>query len=99
MFALANGGALFLDEIGELTFALQTQLLRVIQEHTFKRVGGNAWQRTSFRLVCATNRNLLAQVKKANSARIFITVSPAISVICLPCGNALKTFFCWPGTF
>lgn len=64
VFALANGGTLFLDEIGELPFTLQTQLLRVIQEHTFKRVGSNAWQRTSFRLVCATNRDLWAQVKK-----------------------------------
>lgn len=64
VFALANGGTLFLDEIGELTLTLQTQLLRVIQEHTFKRVGGNAWQRTSFRLVCATNRDLRAQVQK-----------------------------------
>lgn len=64
VFALANGGTLFLDEVGELPTTLQTQLLRVIQEHTFKRVGGNAWQRTSFRLVCATNRDLLAQVQR-----------------------------------
>jgi len=64
VFALANGGTLFLDEVGELPITLQTQLLRVIQEHTFKRVGGNAWQRTSFRLVCATNRDLLAQVQR-----------------------------------
>lgn len=61
-FALANGGTLFLDEIGELPLALQGQLLRVIQEHTYKRVGGNAWQRTEFRLVCATNRDLMRQV-------------------------------------
>lgn len=64
VFALANGGTLFLDEVGELSLTLQTQLLRVIQEHTFKRVGGNAWQRTSFRLVCATNRDLWAQVQR-----------------------------------
>lgn len=64
VFALANGGTLFLDEIGELSLALQTQLLRVIQEHTFKRVGGNAWQHTSFRLVCATNRDLWEQVQR-----------------------------------
>lgn len=57
-FALANGGTLFLDEIGELPLGLQAQLLRVIQEHSYKRVGGNKWQRTHFRLVCATNRDL-----------------------------------------
>ncbi|HSX84766.1 MAG TPA: sigma 54-interacting transcriptional regulator, partial [Cellvibrio sp.] len=63
-FALADQGTLFLDEIGELPLHLQTQLLRVIQEQTFKRVGGNTWHRTSFRLVCATNRDLWAQVQK-----------------------------------
>jgi transcriptional regulator with GAF, ATPase, and Fis domain len=63
-FALADGGTLFLDEIGELPLHLQTQLLRVIQEHTYKRVGGNVWQQTRFRLVCATNRDLSAQVQR-----------------------------------
>jgi transcriptional regulator with GAF, ATPase, and Fis domain len=62
-FALANGGTLFLDEIGELPLPLQAQLLRVVQEHSYKRVGGNTWRRTDFRLVCATNRDLLALVR------------------------------------
>jgi transcriptional regulator with GAF, ATPase, and Fis domain len=57
-FALANGGTLFLDEIGELPLTLQVQLLRVLQEHTYKRVGGNQWRNTDFRLICATNRDL-----------------------------------------
>jgi transcriptional regulator with GAF, ATPase, and Fis domain len=57
-FALADGGTLFLDEVGELPPPLQAQLLRVVQERTYKRVGGNIWYRTAFRLVCATNRPL-----------------------------------------
>jgi transcriptional regulator with GAF, ATPase, and Fis domain len=61
-FALANGGTLFLDEIGELPLPLQAQLLRVIQERSYKRVGGNAWCKTAFRLVCATNRDLLDSI-------------------------------------
>jgi transcriptional regulator with GAF, ATPase, and Fis domain len=61
-FALANGGTLFLDEIGELPLPLQAQLLRVIQERTYKRVGGSTWHRTNFRLVCATNRDLTEMV-------------------------------------
>jgi transcriptional regulator with GAF, ATPase, and Fis domain len=61
-FALADGGTLFLDEVGELAPSLQSQLLRVVQEHTFKRVGGNTWHHTEFRLVCATNRDLVADV-------------------------------------
>jgi transcriptional regulator with GAF, ATPase, and Fis domain len=57
-FAVAHRGTLFLDEVGELPMSLQAQLLRVIQEGTYKRVGGNAWHRTEFRLVCATNKDL-----------------------------------------
>jgi transcriptional regulator with GAF, ATPase, and Fis domain len=63
-FALANGGTLFLDEIGELPMPMQAQLLRVVQEHTYKRVGGNTWRRTDFRLVCATNRNLDERIRR-----------------------------------
>jgi transcriptional regulator with GAF, ATPase, and Fis domain len=57
-FAMADGATLLLDEIGEVPLGLQAQLLRAIQERTYKRVGGNVWQKTNFRLVCATNRNL-----------------------------------------
>ncbi len=61
-FALANGGTLFLDEIGELPIELQAQLLRVIQEKTYKRVGSNTWRRTNFRLVSATNRKIMDEI-------------------------------------
>jgi transcriptional regulator with GAF, ATPase, and Fis domain len=57
-FALANEGTLFLDEVGELPLNLQAELLRVLQEGTYKRVGSNTWQKTNFRLVCATNKDL-----------------------------------------
>jgi transcriptional regulator with GAF, ATPase, and Fis domain len=59
-FALADGSTLFLDEVGELPLALQAELLRAVQEGTYKRVGSNRWQRAQFRLVCATNRDLRA---------------------------------------
>jgi transcriptional regulator with GAF, ATPase, and Fis domain len=57
-FALANGGTLFLDEVGDLPLPLQAQLLRVVQEHAYKRLGGCTWRATEFRLLCATNRDL-----------------------------------------
>ena len=57
-FALANGGTLFLDEVGELPHTLQAELLRAVQEHTYKRVGSNTWQKAEFRLVSASNREL-----------------------------------------
>ena len=65
-FAMADGGTLFLDEIGELPLPLQPQLLRVVQERTYKRVGGNVWNRTDFRLVCATNRELTASAERGD---------------------------------
>jgi DNA-binding NtrC family response regulator len=61
-FALADRGTLFLDEVGELPLTLQAQLLRAVQERTYKRVGSNVWQHTNFRLVCATHRDLRQDV-------------------------------------
>jgi transcriptional regulator with GAF, ATPase, and Fis domain len=62
-FALADGGTLFLDEIGDLRLPMQAQLLRAIQERTYKRIGSNRWRETRFRLICATHRPLAEQVE------------------------------------
>ena len=70
-FALADGGTLFLDEVGELPPGLQAELLRVVQEHSYKRVGSNLWQRTIFRLVCATNRDLQQEESQGRFRRDF----------------------------
>jgi two-component system repressor protein LuxO len=59
----ANGGTLFLDEIGEMDFTLQCKLLRFVQEHTFHPIGGQKEERVDIRLICATHRDLLAQIK------------------------------------
>jgi DNA-binding NtrC family response regulator len=60
----ADGGTVFLDEIGEMAPALQAKLLRFLEEKTFKRVGGVADIRVDVRVVAATNRNLEDDVKK-----------------------------------
>lgn len=62
-FELADGGTLFLDEVGDLPIGLQAELLRVIQEKTYKRVGSHTWKSTDFRLVCATHQNLQAMLE------------------------------------
>jgi DNA-binding NtrC family response regulator len=54
----ANGGFLFLDEVGEIPIDLQSALLRVLQEGSYKPVGSSEWKKAQFRLISATNRDL-----------------------------------------
>jgi two-component system NtrC family response regulator len=61
-FELADKGTLFLDEVGEIAPALQVKLLRVLQERTFERVGGNQPLSVDVRIVAATNRDLAQAV-------------------------------------
>ncbi|WP_027370847.1 sigma-54-dependent transcriptional regulator [Desulfovermiculus halophilus] len=63
-FELAHTGTLFLDEIGELSFDTQVKLLRVIQEHSFERVGGSESIHVDIRLVAATNKDLQQEVEE-----------------------------------
>jgi len=60
---IADGGTVFLDEIGEMTAGLQSKLLRFLEDKTFKRVGGLADIRVDVRVIAATNRNLEAEVQ------------------------------------
>ena len=62
-FEVADGGTIFLDEIGEINQATQIKLLRVIQEKSFERVGGTQSINVDVRIVAATNRNLEEEVK------------------------------------
>jgi formate hydrogenlyase transcriptional activator len=68
-FELANGGTIFLDEVGDIPLELQPKLLRVLQEQEFERLGGSHTIRVDVRLVAATNRDLAEMV----SARTFRT--------------------------
>jgi Nif-specific regulatory protein len=60
---IADGGTVFLDEIGEMALPLQAKLLRVLQEHSFERVGGTRSIPTNIRIIAATNRNLHDAIK------------------------------------
>lgn len=63
LFETADGGTVFLDEIGEISSGLQSKLLRFLEEKTFKRVGGLADVRVDVRVIAATNRDLEEEVK------------------------------------
>lgn len=65
-FEAADGGTLFLDEIGELPLELQAKLLRVLQNHTFERVGSSKTVSVDVRIVAATNRNLEKMVEEGS---------------------------------
>jgi DNA-binding NtrC family response regulator len=65
-FELANEGTLFLDEIGEIDQNTQIKLLRVLQERKFERVGGEETVEVDIRIVAATNKDLLAEIKKGS---------------------------------
>ncbi|MGH9459275.1 MAG: sigma-54-dependent transcriptional regulator [Thermoanaerobaculia bacterium] len=62
-FELAEGGTVFLDEIGELAFGVQSKILRVLQERTFERIGGTHPIEADVRVICATNRDLQRAVQ------------------------------------
>jgi DNA-binding NtrC family response regulator len=62
-FELADGGTLFLDEIGDMPIEIQAKLLRVLQDGTFKRLGGTRELQVDVRLITATNKNLMEEIR------------------------------------
>lgn len=66
LFEIADGGTLFLDEVGEMPLSLQAKLLRILQEGTIRPVGATTERQVDVRIICATNRDLAAEVEKGN---------------------------------
>jgi transcriptional regulator with GAF, ATPase, and Fis domain len=64
LFEIADGGTLFLDEMGEMPMSLQAKLLRVLQEGNIRPVGATSEKQVDVRIICATNRDLAAEVEK-----------------------------------
>ena len=71
-FEIADGGTVFLDEIGDLEFSLQAKLLRVLQEHSFERLGGNKPIEVDVRVIAATNQNLAGSDRQTEIPRGFV---------------------------
>ena len=66
LFELANGGTVFLDEISDMPHAMQTKLLRVLQEGQIRPVGGSHYRQVNFRLISSANRDLYDEVARGN---------------------------------
>jgi transcriptional regulator with PAS, ATPase and Fis domain len=68
-FELANGGTIFLDEIGEIPIEIQAKLLRVLDDHKVRRIGGTYERDLNIRIIAATNRNLYEEVAEKTFRR------------------------------
>jgi len=66
---VADGGTLFMDEIGEMDSAVQAQILKVLEEKTYRRIGDTKIRRSDFRLICATNKDLEQEIQKGEFRR------------------------------
>ncbi len=98
-FEAADGGTIFLDEIGELPLSLQPKLLRVLQEHSFECVGGTASIDADVRVIAATNRPLEADVEKRRFAPTYFTGSMPSPCVFAPCASEVPTSCRWPSIF
>jgi len=84
LFEVANSGTIFLDELGELPLTMQVKLLRVIQEGTFKRVGGTEDIHVDVRIISATNKNLELEVKSGRFREDLFYRLNVIQIHCPP---------------
>ena len=91
---LAEGGSVFLDEIGELSAVLQAKLLRVIQERVFERVGGTRTIPLNIRLIAATNRDLKTASENGGFRRDLYFRLNVVSFEMPPLRERRKTFHC-----
>ena len=95
-FELADGGTIFLDEIGELPLDVQAKLLRVLQEGEFERVGSSRTTRVDVRVIAATNRNLQDLIREGKFVKTFTIAFMCFRSRSQHCVNAKRTSFCLP---
>jgi formate hydrogenlyase transcriptional activator len=97
-FEMADKGTLFLDEVGDIPLALQSKLLRVLQEQQFERLGGTRTHQVDVRLVAATNRDLAQMVKRSDFRSDLYYRLMSSRFPCPPFATDARTFPSWRGT-
>ena len=95
LFEEADGGTLFLDEVGEMPVATQAKLLRVLEEMTFRRLGGTRDLSVDVRIVAATNKELADEVSAAAFAWTSTTGWTCSTSACRRCAIAARTSCRW----
>jgi formate hydrogenlyase transcriptional activator len=97
-FESANGGTIFLDEIGDLPVEAQVALLRVLQEREFERVGSSQPISIDVRVLAATNRDLKARVAEGTFREDLFYRLNVFPIKYRPCANEWTIFLCWSNT-
>ncbi len=93
MFEEADGGVLFLDEIGDLPMPMQTKLLRALQEGEIRPIGSNANKSVDVRVVCATNKNLIEEIKNGNFREDLFYRLNVIPVLVAPLRDRIEDLY------
>ena len=95
-FELADGGSLFLDEIGDISLELQPKLLRAVQEQEFERLGSAKTIQVNVRIIAATHRDLSAMIREEKFREdLFLSTSTFFRLRSRLFGNVARTFRCW----
>jgi len=94
-FELADGGSLFLDEIGDISLELQPKLLRAIQEQEFERLGSSKTIRVNVRLIAATHRDLPAMIRDQKFREDLSIDSVSSRLRSRRCAKGARIFHCW----
>ena len=97
-FELANGGTIFLDEIAEMSPSLQVKILRVLQDHSFERIGGIKTIRVDIRVIAATNQDLEELVRQNKFREDLFYRLNVIPIQVPPLRERARTSPCWPST-
>ena len=95
----SNTGTLLLDEIGDLPLGLQSKLLRVLQTHSLRHIGGHKDIQVNFRLISSTNANLRQMIQDKTFRRTSITGSTSLKLPSPVWRSEGTIFLCWPTTF